>query len=170
MKNIVLLGFMGTGKTTVAKELSRRLKKEYVEIDDLIEKDQKDTIENIFKNKGETYFRQVEKNITKKISQKEDLVISTGGGVVLDEENIKNLKKNGILICLEANPKVILERVKKETQRPLLKVKNPKQRIKELLEKRRPFYQKADFYIDTSNLSIQEVADKIVEIYLKIEK
>ncbi len=169
MKNIVLLGFMGTGKTAVAKELSRRLKKEYVEIDDLIEKDQKDTIENIFKNKGEAYFRQVEKNITREISQKKDVVISTGGGVVLDEENIKNLEKNGILICLEASPKVIFERIKKGTHRPLLKVENPMKRIKELLEKRKPYYQKIDRHINTSHLSVKQVVNKIIEI-LKKEK
>jgi shikimate kinase len=166
-KNIILVGFMGTGKTSAGKELAKRLKRKFIEIDELIEKDQNDTIDNIFKTKGETYFRQMEKRITKGVSQEQNAVISAGGGIVLDEENIKNLQRNGLIICLEARAAVIFDRVKKETHRPLLKVENPKQRIRELLEKRRPFYQKINFHIDTSNLSLDQVVDKIIEIYAK---
>lgn len=167
MKNIILLGFMATGKTSVAGALAKSLNREFIEIDHLIEKDQNDTIDHIFKTKGETYFRQVEKRITKEVSQKENAVISSGGGVVLDEENIKNLERNGVLICLEAAPEVILERSKKENNRPLLKTENVSQKINELLEKRKPFYQKIKLHINTTHLSIEQVVDKIIEIYNK---
>lgn len=166
-KNIVLVGFMGTGKTSVGKELAKRLKTKFIEIDEKIEKKEGKTIDEIFKEKGEQYFRQVEQKIAKEVADISFATISTGGGIVINEENIKNLKKNGIIVCLEAKPEVIFDRVKKETHRPLLKVENPGQRIKELLEKRKLFYQKADFHIDTSNLSVSQVVNKIIEIYSK---
>lgn len=165
MKNIVLVGFMGTGKTAVAQELSKRLNMPVLNLDDMIERDQKKSINEIFKEYGEPYFREVEKKITKFVSQKEGVIIDAGGGIVLNEENVKNLKRNGILFCLNATPDVILERTKGFKHRPLLTVDNPKKQIEELLEKRRPFYSKADFIIDTSDKNISQVADIIIKKY-----
>lgn len=170
MKNIVLVGFMATGKTSVACELAKELKTKFIEIDELIEKREGKTIDEIFKEKGEAYFREVEKKITEEVANKLYVpyaTISTGGGIVTNEENIKNLKKNGILICLEAEPEVIFDRAKKETHRPLLKVKKPLERIKELLKKRKPLYSKANYTINTSNLTISEVVNKIKKIIQK---
>jgi len=164
MKNIVLVGFMGTGKTTIAKELARRLNFNYISIDELIEKRENKSISQIFAEKGESYFRDLESEIVKEVSQGNNLIIDAGGGVVLREENVLNLKKKGILICLKAKPEVILERTKGYTHRPLLNVPNPKERIEELLKIREPYYRKADYFIDTSNISVQEAVEKILEI------
>ena len=164
MKNIILAGFMGTGKTTIATALSHRLKMRYVSTDDLIEKSQKRTINEIFTKSGEDYFRDVESSVIKEVSEMENVVIDAGGGAVIREENITNFKSRGVLICLTADEEVIMERTKKYKHRPLLNVEDPKRKIRDLLAKRAPFYAKADYTIDTGKLTIKQVVDRIVEI------
>ena len=164
MRNIVLVGFMGTGKTAVGKELAERLKMKFVDIDDIIEEQQGMEITDIFAKKGEPYFRSVEKGVIKEVSKKTGLIIAAGGGAVIDEENVKNLKSGGIMICLTASPDKILERTKGYVHRPLLNVPDPKRRITELLEKRAQFYARADCQIDTTNLTIEEILQKISEM------
>src|SRR3972149_7672422 len=110
--NIVLVGFMGTGKSVVGKKLAKVLKRELVDTDKLIEKKAGKPIPDIFSENGEPYFRELESKVIEDISKKEKCIIITGGGVVLREENITNLKKNGVIICLNASPKIIYERVK----------------------------------------------------------
>jgi len=161
MRNIVLVGFMGTGKTGVAKILSARLNMKYVSTDDLIEKKEGISIREIFEKKGESYFRNSEKKVVKDVSLMENSVIDAGGGVVIDPENLKNLKKKGMVVCLRAEPGIILERTKKHIHRPILNVADPREKIKELLESRRPFYEKADHHIDTSAIRAEKVADEI---------
>lgn len=163
-KNIALIGFMGSGKTTIATKLSHRLKMRYVSTDGLIEKKENRTINEIFTKSGEDYFRAVESDVIKEASGMENVVIDTGGGVVLRDENLSNLKSSGIVICLTAGENVIMERTKKYKHRPLLNVEDPKLRIRELIKKRAPLYAKADYTIDTGELTIGQVVDKIVEI------
>ena len=110
MKNIVLVGFMGTGKTVVAKRLAERLKREFLELDAVIEKKEGMSIKDIFEKKGEPYFRKLEKAVVKEAAQKQGLVISAGGGAIIDEENFKTLKPNSIIICLQALPDTIIQR------------------------------------------------------------
>lgn len=165
MRNIVLIGFMGTGKTTIATALANRLKMRYVSTDDLIEKKEKRTINEIFTKSGEDYFRDVESEIVRQISDKEGLVIDTGGGVVIREENVANLRTNGIVICLTADEEAILERTKKYKHRPLLNVEDPKQKVKALLAKRASLYAKADHTFDTSKLTVRQVIEKIIGVY-----
>ncbi len=165
--NIVLVGFMGTGKTVIAKELSKKLNREYVSLDNMIIQKEGKPVTRIFSEDGENYFREVEKVVTKKVSDLNNIIIDTGGGVVKDDENIKNLKKNGTIICLTASPNVIHKRVKEQTHRPLLNVDNPEEKIKELLNKRASFYAKADYTIDTSSLNINEVVEKIIDLIEK---
>jgi len=163
-KNIYLVGFMGTGKTTVGKILAKKLKKEFVEMDEEIEKREGKKIVDIFRLFGEPYFRKVEKEVLKEIASCFNLVVSCGGGVIVDEENLKILKKTGIIICLKATPSVIYERTKKTKERPLLNVSNPLKKIKELLARRAPFYAKADYFVDTSTLTPEEVSEEIIKI------
>lgn len=162
--NIILVGFMGTGKTAVARALARKLKMRYIDLDDIIEADEGRSIKDIFAESGEGRFRYLEKQAAKKISSLDKQVIATGGGVVLDKQNVENLKKNGIMVCLTATPEVIYARVKDQSHRPLLKVDKPQEVIKELLESRRPYYAKADFTIDTSGLTVEQVVNKIVKL------
>ncbi len=162
MKNIALVGFMGTGKSTIAALLAKKLQLGYVDLDGKIEEKEGMRIVDIFSQKGEPYFRKVEKDIVAEISLNEGKIIACGGGVVLDEENVKNLKKSGFMICLEAAPEVILKRTKNYKYRPLLNVADPKLKIDELLKKRKPYYAKADYTVDTSGLNTREVAALIL--------
>ncbi|MCK4993677.1 MAG: shikimate kinase [Candidatus Omnitrophica bacterium] len=162
MKNIALVGFMGTGKTTIAVLLASKLHASYVDLDEKIEEKEGMRIVDIFSHKGEAYFRKAEKDIVAEITLQEGKIIACGGGVVLDEDNIKNLKKNGVIICLEATPEVILKRTENYKHRPLLNVDDPKSKIEDMLEKRKSYYAKADYSIDTSKLSAQQVADEIL--------
>ena len=164
MKNIVLLGFMGTGKTTVAKALSKELDRTYVNVDDLIEAREKKSINDIFKDDGEAYFRKVEKDIIKEVSRLSGQVIDAGGGVVMDEENMNTLRETGLLICLWSDPAAVLERTKKYSHRPLLNVDDPEKKISELLEYRRPFYEKADFHVDSTSGDVSAVVEKVRKI------
>lgn len=164
MKNIVLVGFMGTGKTTIATQLANKLKLRYVSTDSLIEVREKSTINEIFTKKGEDYFRGVEADIIREISSQENLVIDAGGGAVIREENLANLKSNGVVICLTADEETILSRTKKYKHRPLLNVEDPKLKIRTLLAKRAPFYAKADHCVDTGKLTVRQAVEKILEI------
>ncbi len=170
MENIVLTGFMGVGKNTNGKKLAKELGLKFVNTDDIIEKEEGITITQIFKKFGEKHFRELEKEVVKKVAQRKDQVISTGGGVVLDRENISNLKKNGVIIYLWASPEVIRERMKKETHRPLLEGVNREKRIEELLDYRKPFYKKsADYIVDTSHLTVEKIVEKILK-YLRFQQ
>lgn len=164
MRNIVIVGFMGTGKTIIAKLLSQKHNVKYVSTDDFIEKKEKMPITEIFSKKGERHFRNIEKTVVADVSQMDDVVIDAGGGVVIDGENIKNLKKKGFIVCLWAEPGDILSRTKKYTTRPLLNVDDPLKKIKELLDFRKPFYERADYHINTSKLSTEEVMETIERI------
>lgn len=171
MKNIILTGFMGTGKTEVGRILSQKLGYTLVDVDSEIEKEQKLTITEIFKQHGEPRFRDIESDIIKRLSEMENAVISTGGGAVLRQENMDNLRKKGIIVCLTASAETILKRTSNDNSRPLLQVENPLQKIKELLEFRRPYYEKADIMIDTDGKTPIEVAEEIIEeVDERIEK
>ncbi|MCL4458106.1 MAG: shikimate kinase [Nitrospirae bacterium] len=163
MKNIVLTGFMGTGKTEVGRILAQKLSYALVDADTEIEKEQKTTITEIFKQYGEPKFRDIESDVIKRLSELGKAVISTGGGAVLRQENMDNLRKKGVIICLSASPETILKRTSNNNDRPLLQVEDPLKKIKELLEFRMPYYEKADIMIDTENKTPLEVADEIIE-------
>ncbi|OIO33491.1 MAG: hypothetical protein AUJ70_03170 [Candidatus Omnitrophica bacterium CG1_02_40_15] len=165
MNNIILVGFMGTGKSVVGKELAKKLNRDFVELDDMIETREKMPIKDIFEKKGEPYFRLAEKEVVKKASSRKNIVISAGGGAIVDEENFRELKNSGIIICLKASPETILKRTKGLKTRPLLNVQDPKKQIEELLKKRKPYYDKADFSIETDNLRVEQVVEEILKSF-----
>jgi len=164
MKNIYLVGFMGTGKTAIGRELAKKLNKDFFDLDEIIEEREKRKITEIFSQDGETYFRKIERETLLEFSQEKGKIIGCGGGVVLDSQNIQKMKETGIIICFTASPEIILERTKRYRHRPLLNVEDPLKKIKELLDFRRPYYKRGDYTIDTSNLNISEVVDKILEL------
>lgn len=164
MKNIYLVGFMGTGKSTVGKALAKVLNKEFKDLDELIEERENRKIVEIFDQFGEQYFREVETAVVRDISEKEDLVIATGGGVVVNEENFSLLKKSGTLITLVASPETIYERIKDSIERPLLNVENPLDTIKRMLFERAYYYIKSDFIVDTTDREIEDIISEICEL------
>jgi len=164
MKNIVLVGFMGTGKTEVGKIVAQRLERQRLCLDDMIEWKVGKPIVQIFKEDGEEQFRKVEAEVVKAASKDKNVVIDAGGGVVIDENNVKQLKEHGLIICLSARPEVIYNRTKGHMHRPLLNTPDPVASIRDLLESRRAYYDRADYKIDTSDVSLEEVADKVIEL------
>ncbi len=148
----------------MGKELAKKKEWPFVDLDDLIELKEKRLIRDIFAKNGEAYFRKVEKSVLKEVAREKKFVVSCGGGVVIDPDNIKLMKKSGIIICLTASPEVIFKRTSKYAHRPLLNVPNPKKHIELLLKMRAPYYAKADKIIDTSKISIKEVVSKILKI------
>jgi shikimate kinase len=162
MKNIVLTGFMGAGKTAVGKELAHILGMKLIDVDTEIEKSEQITINEIFSQFGEPRFREIETAMIKRIATGKNLIISTGGGAVLKQENMDILRENGVIVCLMASPETILKRTGTSDDRPLLKVENPLEKINQLLTFRKPFYEKADMMIDTENKTPLQIAEKII--------
>ncbi|MBF0568808.1 MAG: shikimate kinase [Nitrospirae bacterium] len=163
MKNIVLTGFMGTGKTTIGRVLAKLLGRNLIDVDSEIEKAQGMRITEIFATKGEAKFRDMETEMAGKISNLSNVVISTGGGIVLRQENIELLRKNGIVVNLTAAPDVIHARISGGNDRPLLNVPDPLTKIRELLEFRQPFYLNADIVIDTADKTPILAAEEIIQ-------
>ena len=163
MKNIVLVGMMGAGKTTVGEYLSAKLNRELKDIDRVIEQEQKKSIIEIFTNDGEEAFRQLESETIEKFSNMSDLIISTGGGALEKANNLSNLQKNGIIIYLKADIEELFKRVKNETQRPLLKEQDPLEVIKKLIKKREKFYLMANITIITDNKSPEKITEEIIK-------
>jgi len=169
VKNIVLIGFMGTGKTSIGRRLAARLKREFVDTDSAIEELTGKSISEIFRKDGPIRFRSEEKLQVKKLAHRENLVISTGGGLVLDKENVEMLKKNGVLICLATDPEIICRRVKNKRNRPLLQKGDVKETVYRLMKERSGAYNVAEFTVDTGESSLNETVDKIIN-FLKEKK
>jgi len=155
---------MGTGKSAVGHLLAKRLECRFVDLDERIQKKAGATIAEIFAKEGEPGFRTREAEEVKAAAELESHVIATGGGVMLDEANVRLLKQAGTLVCLTARPEVIFHRTTASLpSRPLLGGADSQQRIEELLKLRAPFYAQADLAVDTSDRSIQDVVDEIME-------
>lgn len=163
MSNIVLIGFMGVGKSAIGHKLAKELGMNFIDTDEIIEKTEKTSISKIFENKGEEYFRNLETEVLKTLEDYDNFVISTGGGMVLRKENAAMLKELGPVVLLTADPEVVFERVKAAKTRPLLNVTDPRKRIEEILNCRNPIYNSvADFTVDTSHSKVDEAVIKIL--------
>ena len=166
-RNVVLVGFMGSGKSLAAQMLHQRLQWPCFSTDYLIEQKEKKSISVIFKNSGEAHFRELEQGVVKDLAARQGIIIDCGGGVVLNPENIRLLKKNGTVFYLKASAEVIYERIKNEKHRPLLDTDNPLQKIKTLLNQRQVLYEQADFVVDANDksvlLPVEEILNKMKE-------
>lgn len=163
-KNIILVGFMASGKTFASRELAGRLGRQRVSTDERIEAREKMTIAEIFSRKGEPYFRQVEKEVVRETAACADLVIDCGGGVAANEENFNVLKAGGVSFYLCVSPESVYRRTRGRTDRPLLNVPDPLGKIKDLLAQRDPHYRKAHFIVDSNEDNIGKVVDDILSI------
>lgn len=165
MKNVVLIGFMGTGKTSTGKMLAARLGAAFIDMDQKIEEEAGMSIPEIFAQKGEAYFRAQEHELVQRLSVRRNAVISTGGGTVKNPDNTALLKKNGVIVCLNASVDTVLERTSRRGTRPVLDSEDRgdrRQAVEKLMKERRELYKQADFAVDTSDLSPMQVADHIV--------
>lgn len=167
-KNIILIGYRGSGKTTVGKILAEKLNLKYISTDDEIEKFADKKISEIVKENGWSYFRKLEEEIIENVCKISNAVIATGGGSILSKKNVENLKKNGIFFYLKCSADIIFERIK-NSDRPSLQgnVKITIEEIEKTLKEREKIYSGlADFTIETSNLTVNGVVEKILE-YIK---
>lgn len=164
MKNIVLIGFMGTGKSTVAKELGRLFQMQVLEMDDEIERREAMSIPDIFATYGEVYFRERETELLAELQKQPYRIVSCGGGTPLRECNVVQMKKNGRVIWLTASPETILNRVKADENRPLLKGNMNISYICNMMEQRKEKYElAADIIIDTEEKSVADICMEIKE-------
>lgn len=166
--NIVLIGYRCCGKTSAGRLVAEKLDRHFIDTDEMIIKKAGCSIDEIVSNKGWHHFREIEKDVIKDVSSMGNLVIATGGGVVVNEENIQNLRSNGFIIWLYADIPTISKRlnedIKTSANRPSLTGDNPSDEIKKVLEQRNPLYKDAsDIAVDTTHTSVKEVADLIVE-------
>ncbi|OGI00097.1 MAG: hypothetical protein A2Y25_04200 [Candidatus Melainabacteria bacterium GWF2_37_15] len=164
-KNIVLIGLMGSGKSTIGKCLAEKTSMEFFDTDELIIQKAGKPISKIFEDAGEPFFRDLESEAIEEVSKKQNAVISTGGGAVLRDENMENLKKSGILFFLQASPETLYERVKDDKSRPLLRGDDPAGILRRILIARTPFYEQANFNINTENSTVEQVCEEILRLY-----
>lgn len=163
--NLFLIGFMGTGKTTIAKNLNHITGNDMLEMDQMIVKRQNMTINDIFKQYGEEYFRDLESDLLTEFTEKTGKIVSCGGGAVLREENVEKMKKSGLIILLTATAETILKRTENNHSRPNLEGKKNVEAIKELMEKRREKYETAaDIIIKTDDKTTAEICEEILNL------
>ena len=161
--NYIFIGFMGCGKTTFGKKISRKIGYKFVDTDRYIEHRQNMSITDIFEKYGESYFRSLEEEICREFSKANNMVIATGGGIIKNEKNIENLKKNGVIIYLKATPEHIFSNIGNDTTRPLLQTDDKMGKIRSLLEERKELYEKyADITIDVSGGNITNITKAIL--------
>jgi len=166
-KNIILTGFMGTGKTTIGKEIARLLDRTFLDTDGIIEEEQKRTVSDIFQKEGESYFRNLERQVIDDICNRSRTVIATGGGTLLDENNLTLLSKTGIIFCLTTSIDVLVSRLENSMVRPLA-VNKEMTDIEKLYEIRKDYYDKLPYHFDTSDISPENAACKIIELFNEI--
>ena len=169
-KKIVLIGMMGSGKSTIGALLSKKMNIKFIDLDSEIEKIEKKTISQIFKLKGEKYFREIEVETILSFlnSEEKELVLSLGGGSFLNEKVRKNVKNNSLSFWLNWKTSTIIKRIKKSSKRPLIQGLN-EQEIEKMMLDRNKYYAKSDFKIDCDNHKKNEIVDKIVSILKKNE-
>ncbi len=160
--NIALIGFMGTGKTSVGRLVADQLHFHYLDTDEMIQAATGKSIADIFSREGEPAFRALEEKTVAELAVKTKTVISAGGGLPVNPANLASLKAHALVVCLWASPEKIWERVKNQTHRPLLHGADPQQKIRNLLAAREPHYKQADVLINTELRSLREVAQQVV--------
>ena len=164
-KNLLLTGMMGVGKSTVGKKLAKKLKLKFIDIDKIIEKKEKRTIKEIFENKGEGYFRKIEKRISLEELKKSDAVIALGGGAFMDSSIRKEAKNLSISFWLDLGLRPLLIRLKNVKKRPLLDQDSLEESVNKIYSQRKKIYNKSNFKIKCNLMNVGQIVDKIVKLY-----
>jgi shikimate kinase len=161
-QNIALCGFMGTGKTSVGRIVAEQLRFAFLDTDTVIEARAGKSVTEIFAGQGEAAFRDLERRIVKELALRDHTVIATGGGLIVNPENLASLKQHALVVCLWASPETIWSRVKSQAHRPLLNGGEPLETIRRLWKERAPFYKQADVGLTTELRSPREVAQQVL--------
>ena len=164
-KNLVLTGMMGVGKSTIGKMLAKKLNLKFIDVDKYIEKKEKKKIDEIFKAKGENYFREIEEKITLEMIKKNDLIIALGGGAFVNTSIRREIKKICVSFWLDLSLKLILPRLKNIKKRPLLNQGNLKETINKIYESRKKIYNESDFKINCNSRDTSKIINKITRLY-----
>ncbi|MGM0401970.1 MAG: iron-containing alcohol dehydrogenase, partial [Chloroflexota bacterium] len=164
-RNLVLTGFMGTGKSSVGQRVARALERPFVDMDTLIVEREGMSIPEIFRERGEDAFRRLERELCRELSVREGLVIATGGGALVDDENRRHMEDGGCVICLDCGAEELVERLGQGEGRPMLRGDDPTERMRELLAARRPAYARIPHHVDTTDLSIDQVVERVLALF-----
>ena len=162
IRNLALIGFMGTGKSTVGRQVASELGFEFVDTDNLVGERAGVSIAEIFSQSGESVFRKMESDVVMQLIHRDGTVIAAGGGLVVDPANLDSLKTHALVVCLWASPEAIWHRCRTQTHRPLLHDPDPQARIAELLAQREPSYRQADIIVSTEIRPQREVVQQVV--------
>jgi len=160
--NLALIGFMGTGKSSVGRVVADALRFTFLDTDYVIESRSGKTITEIFEKEGETAFRVLEREVVEELTRRTRTVISTGGGLPVNAANLASLKTHALVVCLWASPEKIFERVRGQSHRPLLREPSPMEKIRQLLAIREPYYRQADVLVNTELRPLREVATQVI--------
>jgi len=170
MKNLVLVGFMGSGKTTIGRLTAVELGMQFMDMDRRIEEREGMSIPDIFAQRGESIFRDIEEEVVKELAARHDLVIATGGGVVLRPANVEILAHSGVVVHLRVDVETVLARTRGHTHRPLLQGEDLSTRARALLKERRPLYEAIPLFVESAGRSSETVTRDVVAIYRAQEK
>ncbi len=162
IKNLALIGFMGTGKSCTGRMVAHLLHFDFLDTDQLIESHAGKTIGEIFRDQGEPAFRALERQVVGEVATVNKTVIATGGGLPLNPDNLASLKQHALVVCLWASPETIYERVRAHSHRPLLNEPDPQAKIRRLLAEREPHYREADVLVNTERRSLREVTAQVI--------
>jgi shikimate kinase len=162
IQNLALIGFMGTGKSSVGRLAAELLHFTYLDTDQVIEARAGKSINEIFVRDGEPSFREWERQVVQELAARTKTVIATGGGLPVHEPNLASLKTHALVVCLWGSAETIYERVREHTHRPLLNEREPLEKIRRLLGEREPYYRQADVLVNTEMRSVREVAIQVI--------
>jgi shikimate kinase len=162
IQNLALVGFMGTGKSSIGRLVADALHFTFLDTDDVITARAGKTVAEIFEQSGEASFRDLEKRLVEELTRRTRTVIATGGGLPANDANLASLKTHALVVCLWASPERIWERVRGQTHRPLLNEPDPQETIRSLLAVRGPYYRQADVLVNTEMRSLREVAQQVI--------
>lgn len=163
-KNLIIMGFMGTGKSTVGRLLSRKMHRPFIDMDQEIERRNRSTIPEIFESQGEERFRAMERELVDELAGGMSRIIACGGGVITQDPNLKRFQETGVILCLYADFETIFKRVSGNRNRPLLNAPDREQRVRELMEARETLYEAIPLQVDTSGRSPEEVAAAVLDL------